>query len=101
MDKSTDLEICKRIAEIEGLESRFTFHPLDMIQIKTGDEWKEYNPLTGWNLTGPLMVKHEISFGKQGGRYFATAVVCETFLDVFNKDPQKAICLAIIEKRNG
>ena len=60
MIKLTDLELCKKIAEIEGV-------PIDCIDCIDG-EWlgihgkydiEEYNPFE-WSLLGPLMVKYEV-----------------------------------------
>ena len=73
MIKLTDLELCKKIAEIEGV-------PIDCIDCIDG-EWlgihgkydiEEYNPFE-WSLLGPLMVKYKVvvsySFGYVSADY--------------------------------
>ena len=75
MNELTDLQICKRIAEIEGHETL----PCDEYQegdfyIVINDHGEDYNPLTDDALCFQLMVKY-----------------------VYDDSPNKAICLAIIE----
>ena len=63
--KLTDLELCKKIAEIEGV-------PIDCIDCIDG-EWlgihgkydiEEYNPFD-WSWLGPMMIKYEVSVNFQ------------------------------------
>lgn len=62
MDKLTDLEICKRIAEIEGFKD-IRIHANNCVDVAIGDlpTWKLYNPLTNDALWANLIIKHEIS----------------------------------------
>ena len=89
-----DLEICKRIAEIEG------------IHVSNADVGM-YDPLINKALCFDLMVKHNIELTPlKGGDFLATPI---KKYDVYgapdmclNKgyvdyNPQRAICLAIIE----
>jgi len=95
-----DLEICKRIAEIEGI-SDYIFINYD------------YNPLTDKALCFDLMIKHEINLTFIDSAYDCGRVEREYIcfeqgaypLNVANTlstnaDPQRAICLAIINKDN-
>ena len=90
----TDLEICKRIAEIEG-----------HLAIQSSNEGKdfifvphvkvEYNPLTDKALCFDLMVKHKVEvewWGNECGAYLNVLAG-----EIHDKNPQRAICFAIIE----
>ena len=103
MKKLADLEICKRIAEIEGLMF-CTGNRYARIEIwKDGKVYKyeKYNPLTDGALCFKLMVKHKISLIQHQN---STAVYC-----IWNHDEKQAtiamananlaICLAIIESK--
>ncbi len=99
-----DLEICKRIAEIEGLSARMmksAFGVKLMIMRNDHGGYGEYNPLTDDALCFRLMVKYQIEFDFKNKR---------AIYDAPNKDPmyrswvkfddiplKKALCLAIIE----
>jgi hypothetical protein len=96
----TDLEICKRIAEIEG----FLIDPDDKypryLRFKGGkhEGYKTYNPLTDDELCFKLMLKNDIVIRNRGnGYYLATVNRFECDARIANKNPNKAICLAIIE----
>jgi len=113
-----DLEICKRIAEIEGkefylLESGEDTYPMikvwsdsvlkDKCVPKRFFESHDYNPLTDDALCFQLMVKYRINFETitcNDGEF-----VCYDFLwpdgqfykSLQNDNPNRGICLAIIE----
>ena len=110
----TDLEICKRIAEIEKSDDSVNCyqHESDGIcidAIMCGMVFREaYNPLTDDALCFKLMVKYEINLTsidnvyddktdreytcfKQGAYQNVTNTLS------INESPNKAICLAIIE----
>ena len=104
MSELTNLQICKRIAEIEFDDLIDCYeHEFDGICIDKpmcGMVFREaYNPLTDDALCFQLMVKHKISLIQHQDN---TAVYC-----IWNHDekhatsvitsPNKAICLAIIE----
>ena len=100
MDKLTDLEICKRIAEIEGVE-----HTNDGIQVrywyKEGAPVQNYNPLTDDALCFKLMVKYKISLIQHQNN---TAVYCiwdhdEKHATDTMTNANRAICLAIIQSK--
>jgi len=99
-----DLTICKKIAEIEGFE------------VLSDDEWfidgycyilinqcsEKYNPLTDDALCFQLMVKHEMPPMKCKGLYDCYYELDEDVIlcgggFVSDKNPNRAICLAIIE----
>ena len=96
----TDLEICKRIAEIEKIH---------VSNVDAG----MYDPLTDKVLCFDLMVKHEINLTSMDSVYDCGRIEREYIcfqqgaypLNVANTlstdaDPQRAICLAIINKDN-
>jgi hypothetical protein len=102
----TDLEICKRIAEIEGLNvaapsevaSREYLENVCVI-IPEGEYHPQsycYNPLTDKALCFDLMVKHKLSLIAPEGEQEDWDCVIRDVLTV-HKSPNRAICLAIIE----
>jgi len=126
MDKSTDLEICKRIAEIEGVDivHSKTFdiqriaikkhyysnklHESSARNIAIETEYfkhNTYNPLTDDALCFQLMVKYKIQIQHENPDY--SCAQCEHDVVRFNAgdNPSRAICLAIIsahkERNNG
>lgn len=113
MDKLTDLEIERRIADLEGVhyietkydknnflalvsENDFTGTPPEMIG--------KYNPLEDWSITGYLMEKYEIDSSTAGYStldqnkkvYCAKQHDSDKYL-VFSRNRKKVILLAIIE----
>ena len=95
-----DLEICKRIAEIEGVTVRDTGEDLEWIKCpKTAIEPKydDYNPLTDDGLCFRLMVKYNCKLSKYSDGFSAYSQ-----WDHLNsgreltESPNKAICLSII-----
>jgi hypothetical protein len=111
MNNMTDLEICKRIAQIEQVDWRFSADcSCVLIRSKDGSNFfNEYSPLTDKALCFDLMVKHEIglSFDILTGwkasffyREFDEHIGELTdFKGIFDENPQRAICLAIIFER--
>ena len=102
MNELTDLEICQRIAEIEGrvisgVGSLNVFVKCEPSLI--GNE--QYDPLTDDALCFKLMIKYKISLIQHQNN---TAVYC-----IWNHDqkhatntmtnPNRAICLAIIKSK--
>jgi hypothetical protein len=97
MSKLTDLEICQRIAEIEGraisgVGSLNVFVKCEPSLI--GNE--QYDPLTDDALCFKLMVKYKIILSYHPKGYKAAT---DIFNFLFDKNPSKAICLAIIESK--
>lgn len=98
-----DLEICKRIAAIESHTVDCEFR--DFIVVKNGGDGKAFSPLKDKALCFDLMVKHRISFeevysietGESEG-FIATWLDGEYYKESHDKNPQRAICLAIIKK---
>jgi hypothetical protein len=103
MDKLTDLEICKRIAEIEGLIF-CTGNRYARIEIrKEGKLYKysQYNPLTDGALCFKLMVKYKISLIQHQNN---NAVYCiwdhdEKHATNTMWNANRSICLAIIQSK--
>jgi len=95
MNKLTDLEICKRIAEIEGLE-----HASDGIDVRywreEGAPVQSYSPLTDDGLCFKLMVKYKVDFIPYHPSEYRTQI---TDNYIVNESPNRAICLAIIASK--
>ena len=106
MNELTDLEICKRIAEIEKLPHRLEEGMNDkFINASTiyGDVC-EYNPLTDDALCFQLMVKYDCDLISPYRPNKDTHWECQIFtsdcadaVSIYDDSPNKAICLAIIE----
>ncbi len=106
MNKLTDLEICKRIAEIEGVS--LYDKPNDM----TGNletlypPYMSYNPLTDDALCFQLMVKHKATVIWTRGLVMMYKYPNSSALDTVRVEfggilgINKAILLAIIEAHN-
>lgn len=103
----TDLEICKRIAEIEELlNTRVILGENEHLQVNVGDFdlplWVTYNPLTDDALCFQLMVKHGVDFVNRKDYYEVMFIKLndsplENWDSIEDENPNKAICLAIIE----
>ncbi len=105
-----DLEICTRIAEIEGIN--VFMHDcivrggvLCRKDVVTGLAPQVYNPLTDKALCFDLMVKYELDVQAPYRPHNETEWEVMYWIDgvsdagaVKNKNPQRAICLAIIAK---
>lgn len=104
----TDLEICKKIAEIENkydelLEKQASYNSrLVHVQQKENiTRW--YNPLTDDGLCFKLMVKYKVTF--ESCQFYKNMFTAFTYSEYEIKvlpkaheySPNKAICLAIIE----
>jgi len=96
----TDLEICKRIAEIEGVKlygNSLTIKGT-LSHVHDANELGynlQYNPLTDKALCFDLMVKHQVSIEPQFNYLTYVHINCQHA--VLDENPQEAICLAIIE----
>ena len=109
MTELTDLEICKRIAEIEGLKTQssgdvlFLIERIECSSLIDEAATREYNPMEDWSITGPLMFSHGIRYEgrKMGGkhRFWWGNIRNKNYIS--NNNPQRAICLAIIEKESN
>ena len=101
MSELTDLEICKRIGEIESLNGDFGTHLNGAHGRRYIDgSFKYYNPLTDDALCFQLMVKYKIQLKKvtNGDGWSASFNrLNHSICTLFNTSPNKAICLAIIE----
>ncbi len=106
MTELTNLDICKRIAEIEGLtcelrESLFGNKILYALTESHGG-LKSYNPLKDDALCFKLMVEHEIEFWSLTAcdvkEYHARKLGGNKNVNFHSAN--RAICLAIIEAHN-
>jgi len=104
MSELTDLQICKKIAEIERF-NQVELHGLVFVSKGFACD-KKYNPLTNDALCFQLMVKYAIEVKPPlKGVQKNTKVVWSVFNGVddfdnyylYNESTNKAICLAIIE----
>jgi hypothetical protein len=109
MNNLTDLEICKRIAEIEGEEVTVRFDWDDNLraQLSYGsvfeDRMPEYNPLTDDALCFQLMCKYGVTFGSC--QFYKNMFTAFTYSEheikvlpkAHERSPNKAICLTIIK----
>jgi hypothetical protein len=106
MKELTDLEICQRIAEIEGKPHVVDCEKLYVTGEMFGTDYRElFSPLTNDALCFKLMLRHEVSLtygdyavnaeilvGKEDGDHsFDSQAYC----------PKRAICLAIIKSKEG
>ena len=96
-----DLDICKRIAEIEGYKVN--------ISIKCEGIWCSrydnncygiYNPLTDDALCFQLMIKYIIDFStlEDSSKYYVSWGLDGNLIE---ENANKAVCLAIIEANKG
>ncbi len=102
----TDLEVCKRIAEIEGID--FEAEDGKVIQLapntnipnaKVGYFTSWFNPLTDKALCFNLMVKYRVDIVQStGGNVEAHCWGGNTLFGADDEVLQRAICLAIIAK---
>ena len=95
----TDLEICKEIARIEGVnaKSRYKGRAGEYLYVDHVDE--EFNPLTDKALCFDLMVKYGVSFERclKTLTYKAGHYSTRLFRSFIEADcASKSICLAII-----
>ena len=104
MDTLTDLEICTKVAEIEGMEV-VVMNGTEVIDRKlfaTCEQIHTYNPLKDDALCFQLMVKYEMPPMKCKSLYDCYYELDEDLIlsgggFVSDKNPNRAICLAIIE----
>ena len=113
MSELTDLEICKRIADIEGKKGHefmwafvLSENYNEAVNESHSNSYSfspchyEYNPLTDDALCFQLMVKYKIQLKKvtNGDGWSASFNrLNHSICTLFNTSPNKAICLAIIE----
>jgi len=96
----SDLEICKKIAEIEGCLCFVT--PSGYVSM---DPWgNEYNPLTDGALNNELIEKHHILIDWIGLNQKVLKPKCQAYWEansldcVSDESLKKAVCLAVIAK---
>jgi len=114
MKELTDLEICKRIAEIEGLEwfeldnskhsKKPDAHAIYLNKSENGTYRNRFNPLADGDLMLGLIVKHKVDIVH--GKSISTVRIYDdpednplASIDYYHDDTtiNKPACLAIIE----
>ena len=95
-----DLEICKRIAEIEEIYAELIEHH-GSIYYDSPPFQVEFNPLTDDALCFRLMINYELELEVDSDDGYTVWYVKENKTGVWkeylcNKSPNKAICLAVI-----
>ena len=104
----TDLEVCKRIVEIEGVQHQIECEDMPNAYMYSEELNMEYNPLTDDGLCFQLMVKHKVDVQHYTDKRRVECTIWEHHGNFFvdeisrasDKKPNKAICLAIIEAHN-
>ena len=107
MEEMDNLSICKRVAEIEGIQHQIEQEDTARAYIYSEELSKEYNPLTDDALCFKLMVKYKVSITWNPHLDDNCTAVIDgvsedlpfPFAIADNKDelPNRAICLTIIE----
>ena len=105
MSELTDLEICKRVAEILYSDSeRFGWDYSECGKYIIDSKGDEFNPLTDDALCFRLMKKYEVDltspYRPNGETLWCADIFIADYSDaisVNDEDPNKVICLAIIE----
>jgi len=96
MDKLTDLELCKRIAEIEA-ETFVNYFGDPFVQ--NGILTKPYNPLTEKALLWDLMIKYNVTLENYESLHYASIERITRRADS-DKDAPRAILECIVEAKN-
>jgi hypothetical protein len=114
MNKLTDLEICKRIAKIEGVDANESLMQVGSCYIPTGrglvdENFIQYNPITDDALCLRLIDKHNVSINthflnpsiKQCYiiRLVGFEMVTGKTFSINDLGLKKAACLAIIDSK--
>lgn len=96
-----DLEICKRIAEIEGYRWDYSVGENKRIML-IHEKITTFNPLTDDALCFKLMVKYKVDIVHDARSHEAFIFDQENGLlgASVNKNPNRAICLTIIKAHN-
>jgi hypothetical protein len=107
MEELTDLEICKEVAETQDLmfDSGGKYARIEIWKDGKIFMYEDFNPLTDNSLCFKLMVKEKINLNHaiftDDTLHRYEAVNTHTGKGFgFSKNPNKAICLAIIKKHN-
>jgi hypothetical protein len=102
MNELTDLEICQRIAEIEGVKVRKCGGVICILQATGSSLMKipttEYNPLTDDALCFKLMVKYKVSLLHSNNIWCAKILGGHCAAEKLG-EPKRAVCLAIIKSK--
>lgn len=94
MKELSDFEVCKRVAEIEGVNFKLSCDEFSLIA-KSEFFWLEYNPIEDDELCFQLMLKYKIDWLNRTSLKTGAAKIGDILVP--HESPNKAICLAIIE----
>jgi len=99
-----DLELTRKIADIEGLYNHVSETKPKHVMVRDSSiswiiRFVEYNPLTDDALCHKLMIKYKVNlrFYIDGSMCAFTVFSSDGFI---NENPNRAICLAIIESHS-
>ena len=99
MKTLTDLEICKKIAEIEGYGPNEINDKADVIWVLFGHATMEFNPLADKALLFDLMLKYNVTLENYSSLHYASIERITHRADS-DEDVPRAVLLAIIEAQN-
>ena len=95
-----DLDIGKRIAKIDGVQCQIEQADTTHAYLYSEDLNSEYDPLTDDALCFQLMIKYRIDFStlEDSGKHYVSWSAKGNLIE---ENPNKAVCLAIIELKKG
>ena len=95
-----DLDIGKRIAQIDGVQCQIEQADTTHAYLYSEDLKSEYNPLEDDALCFKLMVKYRIDFStlEGSGKHYVSWALHGNLIE---ENPNKAICIAVIELNKG
>jgi hypothetical protein len=100
----SNLEICKNLAIVEGKTIAETITRMrGVCEVMEGKEFHDtsvdFNPVENSGLCHDLMIKHEVTLSRKDlyGYHYATHHTLKHTEGVFDKVPNRAICLAILK----
>ena len=96
-----NLEICKRLAEIEGVQHQLEMEDTPSCYVYSDHLNKEYNPLTDkalcFDLIEMWVEEFDMDIHRAYKEHSCTYAVDTGFSVIFNDSLAKAVCLARIE----
>ncbi len=98
MDKLTDIEICKSLAEIEGVElGLIGFNCFDGMYKLDSGSWTYYNPLDDGDMCLGFIIKYRLAVIPNDRENKFTVTKPGTNARESDENLKRAVCLCIIE----